>query len=364
MASDKSTAFNGTNIWTKIRPLLALNPQKRPFGIHLTVALSVGVPALIAVWLNHFMLGVMASLGGLASLYIRQTPLPHRMVTMALVTFGFSASFTLSLLAGFNPWVLVLALFFVSFLATFICRFFVVPPPGSFFFIMIACVASAVPFDLALVAQRVGLLLFGCLGASLLALIYSLVQLMAGNKHGLVAAEPTEPRVAAIFLEASTIATFIALSYFLALWFGFDKPYWVPISCLAILQGASFRAVWHRKIHRIVGTAIGMGLAWSIFSLNPNAWILAFLIMLFSFLIEVLITRNYGLAVICITPLTIILAEANSIDQDLNWLLMLRLKDVLLGSFIGYLGGGLLHQTKEYAILEQRLQAFLANKSH
>lgn len=360
MTSPKSLSDNKVGIWANIRPLLVLSPQKRPFGIHLTVALSVGIPALIAVWLNHFALGVMASLGGLASLYIRQTSLPHRMVTMALVTFGFSASFTLSLLAGFNPWVLVLALFFVSFLATFICRFFVVPPPGSFFFIMIACVASAVPFDLSLVAQRAGLLLFGCLGASLLALIYSLVQLMAGNKHGLVTAEPTELRVTAIFLEATTIATFIALSYLLAIGFGFDKPYWAPISCLAILQGASFRAVWHRKIHRIVGTAIGMGLAWVIFSFNPNAWTLALLIMALSFLTEVLVTRNYGLAVIIITPLTIILAEASSVAQDLNWLLILRMKDVLLGSVVGYIGGWLLHQPRLYIHIEQRLLRLLS----
>ncbi|WNO61731.1 FUSC family protein [Rheinheimera sp. MMS21-TC3] len=360
MTSPKSLSDNKVGIWANIRPLLVLSPQKRPFGIHLTVALSVGIPALIAVWLNHFALGVMASLGGLASLYIRQTPLPHRMVTMALVTFGFSASFTLSLLAGFNPWVLVLALFFVSFLATFICRFFVVPPPGSFFFIMIACVASAVHFDLSLVAQRAGLLLFGCFGASLLALIYSLVQLMAGNKYGLVAAEPTEPRVAAIFLEAATIASFIAISYLLALWFGFDKPYWVPISCLAILQGASFRTVWQRKVHRIVGTAIGMGLAWVIFSFSPNAWTLALLIMGLSFLTEVLVTRNYGLAVIFITPLTIILAEASSVAQDLNWLLMLRMKDVILGSVVGYIGGWFLHQPRLYIYIEQRLLRLLS----
>jgi uncharacterized membrane protein YccC len=199
------------------------------------------------------------------------------------------------------------------------------------------------------------------MGASTLALAYSLIQLLSGHTGGVHPAEPTEPRVVAILLESATIAVFIAASYLLALGLGFDRPYWAPISCAAILQGATFRAVWHRKVHRIVGTVIGMVLTWALFSLNPGPWTLALLIVVLSFLIELLVIRNYGFAVIFITPLTIILAEATSASLDIDWVILLRMIDVVLGSTVGYLGGWLLHQQHLYDRLERRLLRMCGN---
>ncbi|UZE96150.1 FUSC family protein [Alkalimarinus alittae] len=350
-----SSSNNKPGIWKQIQPHLQLSDHKRPLGFLLTVSLAIGGPVTLGVLLGHFSMGVVASIGGLACVYLRQTPLTHRMLTMALVTFGFCTSFTISLLAAFNPWVMAFSLGIVAFWATFICRYFLVPPPGSFFFILVACIASAMPFSTALLAERAGLLLFGCIGACTLALVYSLIQILRGQSIVSDPVEVTEPRLIAIFLESITIASFIAASYLLALWLGFDRPYWAPISCAAILQGVSFRAIQHRNIHRIVGTAIGMGLTWIIFSLDPSLWTLALLIFLLSLIIEILVTRNYGFAVIFITPLTIILAEAQSASLDINGIVLLRMTNVILGSFVGYLGGWLLNKEDLYCRLEQRL---------
>lgn len=346
-------------LWQHIQPLIALNDHKRPWGGHLTVALSVGIPLLVGVWLNQFILGIVVSLGGLSSIYLRQTPLAHRMVTMALVGFGFCVSFTVSSLAGFHPLMVTLAIGLVAFSATFVSRYFTMPPPGSFFFIMVACVASAMPYDLAALPQRIGLIFFGCMLASTLVLGYSWVQFMTNSTKGIHPGEPTEPRVVAIFLEAGTIAFFIAASYLLAIGLGFDRPYWAPISCLAVIQGASFRAVWHRNIHRIVGTALGLCLAWLIFSLEPNLWALALVVMSLSFTAEVLITRNYGFAVVFVTPLSIIFAEASQAVHDINNVIYLRMVDVILGSMVGYFGGWVLHKKQYYARLEQAIMARL-----
>jgi hypothetical protein len=32
----------------------------------------------------------------------------------------------------------------------------------------------------------------------------------------------------------------------------------VPVSCLAVLQGASLRAVWNRQFQRLLGTALAV----------------------------------------------------------------------------------------------------------
>lgn len=156
----------------------------------------------------------------------------------------------------------------------------------------------------------------------------------------------------ALMLEAGVIALFIGGGYLLALLVGLDNPYWVPVSTAAIMQGATFRAVWHRNVHRIVGTVIGMGLVWLIFSFSPGPWILAGLVMLLSFVIETLVTRNYGLAVIFITPLTVIFADASLATGDTEALVMARLVDIVLGSIIGCVGGWLLNHPRGFRAVE------------
>lgn len=88
-----------------------------------------------------------------------------------------------------------------------------------------------------------------------------------------------------------------------------ENPYWVPISCAAVMQGASRYHIWQRSFHRILGTFIGIGLTWTLLQVvsNPIAMVLA--IILLQFIIEMMITRQYALAVIFITPLTVFLAE-------------------------------------------------------
>ncbi len=106
------------------------------------------------------------------------------------------------------------------------------------------------------------------------------------------------------------IGAFVGLSLAIAQALQLDRPYWVPVSCLAVIQGVSLRAVWNRQLQRVLGTAIGMLLAWSLLSLPLDPWRIALLVILLVFVIESLVVRHYGLAVIFITPLTILLAEA------------------------------------------------------
>lgn len=316
-------------------------------------ALSVGLPVFVGAWVGHFSTAVIASMGGLVILYMQQIPTPQRMTTLAVCSFGFAVSFCLGVLTSFNLYLSVSTLALTVFLVTLVCRYFLVPAPGSFFFILVACMSRTLPFDLSLAAERTGILLFGCMGACLLALIYSMLQKLSAEERPAKQTPVAEPRVAAITLESAVIGLFVGGGYLIALLIELDNPYWVPISTVAIMQGATFRAVWHRNIHRIFGTMIGMGLVWAIFSFSPNVWQLAGLIMLLSFLVEILITRNYGLAVIFITPLTVIFAESALLVGDTERLVMARMVDIIIGSVIGYFGGWVIHQTIFFQRLEQ-----------
>lgn len=81
-------------------------------------------------------------------------------------------------------------------------------------------------------------------------------------------------------------------------------------------------------------------------------------ITLLQFVIEMLIVRNYGLAAIFITPLTILLAEtAGGLDFDINTMMEARLADTIIGSLIGLAAGWLLHHGDIIARLERRIRS-------
>ncbi len=222
------------------------------------------------------------------------------------------------------------------------------------FFIMVASLATIMPFDLALLPMRVGIIVLGGMLTCLLAFFYSVYMV---RKIPIMDIIPQgDPNIIAIMLESAVIAFFIGLSYLIALLIGLENPYWVPISCTAILQGATFRLVWHRQIHRIVGTAIGLVVAALMFSLPMNIWGLVLGIFVLQFFIDLLIVRNYGLAVIFITPLTIILAGAAMDDMVSERLVYFRLVDITLGSIIGFMGGWVIHHPHFFKKIEARIK--------
>jgi len=352
---DDSRAGLGCRLWRQIQPLLSFSEHKRPLGFLLVAALSTGLPVFVGAGVGQFAPSMIASMGGLVILYLRQTPLAHRMTSLAVCAFGFALCFALGVLTSFNILLSSLTLVLSVVLVTVICRYFSVPPPGSFFFTLVACLARTLPFDLSLAAERTGILLFGCMGACLLGLAYSLIQMRFQPAAAQRPVEPRDPRVVAILLEALVIGLFVGGGYLAAHLAQLENPYWVPVSTAAIMQGATFRVVWHRNVHRIVGTAIGMGLAWLIFLASPGNWTLAALILVLSFVIELLVTRNYGLAVVFITPLTVIFAEAASASADPGPLMAARLLDIVIGSCIGYVGGWVIHHPTLFQSLERWL---------
>ena len=335
-----------------VMSLLAWKPSTRPWHIPFLASLCVGFPALLGVYFGHFGSGILASIGAMVILYMPHTSIPHRMVTLAVCSLGLTASFALGVSTSFNPYVSAIVLGLTTTLVTLITRFYALPPPGSFFFILVAAVAGTVPFDRASIPAHVGLFVLGGIQACLLAFLYSL--LVARKAASTTASTPLERRADGIIPDSVVIGLFVGGSLLLAQFLGLNNPYWVPISCAAIMQGASFRAVWHRKIHRIIGTAIGMGLAWVIFSLPLSPWELVGVIMALNFMVEFLVVRNYGLAVIFITPLTVLLAEASTVALPPAQLVLARMSDIVLGSVIGFIGGVILHHPEILAYLEAR----------
>lgn len=326
----------------EIRHLVRVNASDRPWQMPLAAALASGLPLLVGAWFDHLDYGLVSSLGGLVFLYMPATALSHRMVMLMACAFGLTASYTLGLASHFVPFSVIPVLAFIAMVATMLCRFYGIGMPGSLFFVMAAAIAAYSRVDILAVPLMVGLLSMGTLLACLIAFFYSLYILR--RRAPLPLPEMPPPSFDRMVFDPVVIGGFVALSLAVAQGLSLEKAYWVPVSCLVVIQGVTLRAVWTRKVQRILGTSVGLLLAWGLLHLPLDKWLVAATMMTLAFVVETLVVRQYAFAAIFLTPMAILLAEAASLGHaSPTALVQARFLDIVLGSFIGLLGGICLH---------------------
>lgn len=338
--------------------LTRFNRSDRRWPMPFAAALSSGLPLLVGASFSHLDYGLISSLGGMLFLYLPETPMYHRMVVLLACAFALIASYAAGVISQLYPPATIPALTITAILVTMVSRYYCMPPPGSFFFVMAASIGAHTPGGILDVPLKVGLLTMGCLLASLIAFLYSLFTLRRQPPR------PIPPLPAPTFdfvvFDAVIIGLFVGIALALAHALQLVQPYWVPVSCLAVLQGMTLRAVWTKQIHRIVGTAIGLLLAWGVLLLPLSAWTIPLVMIALAFCIEMLIVRHYALAAIFITPLTILLVEAATLGQTSPApLIAARFWDTVLGCLIGLLGGVCLHSPRFRATVSPLIRRLL-----
>lgn len=341
------------------RDLSTFQTSDRLWQMPLAAALASGVPLLVGAFFDHLDYGLISSLGGLAFLYLPSAPLSLRMAMMTACAFGMIASYALGAIVHFVPAAMTFALVFLTSVASMACRFYRVPPPGAAFFVMVAAIGMYTPGAVDEIPLKVGLFAMGALLASLIAFFYSI--------HA-VRAQPPKPMALAaapsfdfVVFDPIMIGLFVGGSLALAQGLGMERAYWAPVSCAAVIQGASLRAIWTKQTQRILGTAAGLLVAWGLLSLPLGNWTAPFVVMALAFAIESLVVRHYGLAAIFITPMAIFLAETSSLGRSsIPVLISERFYDTLLGCGVGLFGGACIHSPRFRAVVGERLRALVS----
>lgn len=329
----------------ELRHLTAINASDRLWQMPFSAALASGLPLLVGAYFDRMDYGLVSSLGGLVFLYLPNTPLYHRMVSLMACAFAMTACYTLGVMSHFFPLLMMPVLIFTAILVTMVCRFYRLGPPGSLFFIMAASIGAYSPVELLQLPAKVGLISLGCLLACLIAFFYSVYMLR------LQPPKPVAPLPPATFdfvvFDSIVIGVFVGISLALAQALQLQKAYWVPVSCLAVIQGQSLRAVWNKQLQRVIGTAIGLLVAWGLLLLPLEKWSISLTMMVLAFVIEMAVVRHYGFATIFITPLTILLVEAATLGHGTAaTLIQARFFDTVLGCIVGLAGGICLHSPR------------------
>lgn len=204
----------------------------------------------------------------------------------------------------------------------------------------------------------VGLLAMGSLLACLVGFVYSLYML---RRHAPQPVTPLpQPTCDFVVFDSIIIGTFVGISLARAQLLQLENAYWVAVSCLAVIQGASLRAVWNKQLQRVLGTGIGLFLSWGLLLLSLDKWSIAVVVMALVFVIESIVVRHYALAAIFITPLTILLADAPALGHGAPAaLIQARFFDTVLGCAVGLAGGICLHSPAFREVLGRPLRRLI-----
>ncbi len=308
-------------------------------------AASNALPLLAGAYFGELADGVVASLGGLAFLYL---PLPaagvgRRVGVVAACALGLTVCYALGLMSQQAPLMQGGLLAGIAFVTTLLRRWGALGPPASLFFVMVAAIGAYTPVTGIEAERFVQLVGLGGGWACVVALGYALqARRHEESRPGAAGARARNPWV---MFDAAVIGTCVGLSLMAAQAWEVERPYWVPVACVAVLQGATLRAVWSRQVHRVIGTSIGLLVTWGLLLLPLDKWSVATLILVLVFVVEVAVVRHYAFAAIFITPMAILLAEAATWGQpaDGTALMWARFLDTCLGAFVGFLGGVALH---------------------
>ncbi|WP_217178295.1 FUSC family protein [Streptomyces sp. AC495_CC817] len=127
-----------------------------------------------------------------------------------------------------------------------------------------------------------------------------------------------------------------ALAGYASLALGVGRPYWALVTAASLYQ-ANLTLTWNRGVQRVVGNIAGV-LAFAalvpLAHLGPTALVLCCLALGFG--AEALISRNYWLGTVCVTPMALLATEFIRF-ADPGELITARLLDTLVGVTVGFL---------------------------
>ncbi|MGY0022128.1 FUSC family protein [Streptomyces sp. cg35] len=125
-----------------------------------------------------------------------------------------------------------------------------------------------------------------------------------------------------------------ALAGYASLALGIGRPYWALVTAASLYQ-ANVTLTWSRGVQRVVGNLAGVLVFAAVVPfahLGPAALVLCCLV--FSFGAEALITRNYWLGSLCVTPMALLVTEFARF-QEPGELITDRIVDTLVGALLG-----------------------------
>jgi len=126
-----------------------------------------------------------------------------------------------------------------------------------------------------------------------------------------------------------------ALAGYVSLALGIGRPYWALVTAAALYQ-VNVTLTWRRGVQRVVGNLVGVLVFAAITPLvHLSQLALVLCVPALGFGAEALMSRNYWLGSICVTPMALLVTEFGHY-QEPGALMADRALDTLVGALVGF----------------------------
>lgn len=333
-----------------VRELLTAVVRPSPSPPRLGIAIQAGIAMMLVVGLpalaGQAQLGLLASTGALSALYLSARSRRERIRRLPLVQLGLLAAVALGAVTGGSAIAAPIVLAVVAIGAVLLVSATAVGPPGALFPVLGAGVASRLVGPASAGGDGLDpLLVIACTAAGA---AFAYLVVVAPLVVPAVRRRDRERPVTVLrfALDASSrtvvlrVSVAAVLASALAAVIGLQRGYWVVVAVVAVLQaGRGRRLTGVRAVHRVAGTLVGAGvfvLAATLLGLPAAGVLLAVVLGALQFGAEMVVVRHYGIALLFVTPLALLIAEAGSPGDP--WLIAgTRVLDTAIGCAIALL---------------------------
>jgi MFS family permease len=325
-----------------IRDLFTFQKSPVQWPVAVSAALAMGLPIAILTLLGQPQLGLISCTGGFAALYLSNRPRRERALLLIYIVAGVVASAAIGVAVSSSIALSLFTLFVITVVGSIILLGFGAGPPGSIFFMLVAgaSIRLAAPARLGGIGFDGGLVIGMVALGAVIAYVIVLIPLL----HPSVRQRDLEAHRARghfrfdvsgdtrAILVRLTLASAIVVLVTAPL--GVHRTYWVLLTVIAILQnGRRLRLTALRGIHRVLGTLVGLGLFALLLPLHLTGLLMALLLAVLMFVVQLVVIRNYALALVFITPLALLIASSGD-PEDVGTITVTRVVDTLLGAGI------------------------------
>jgi hypothetical protein len=317
-------------VWTGV---IRIGPHRGDHRVAARAALSVGIPLLVLLLLGRVDLSVYASFGSFAALYGRLDP-PRTRVRMqgtagGVLVLSMLLGTLLSTLAA-SPIVSVIVVAVLAAAVTLFAYRAQWHPPGALFTVFAAGACASFPAT----AATFGLVLLVGASSVLWSLVVTTAFVLARRRSWRKPLRPSPPIGAVAWEMTATVGVAALLAGVAGVILVGSHWYWAMVGAVAAVGGAHVNARLIRGVQRLVGTLVGVLIAAGLLALHLPPWAVLFAAVAMQVGAELFVGRNYGIAMVFITPLALLMISlASPATPDL--LLRDRVLETVIGVAVG-----------------------------
>lgn len=312
----KSLDSHHLHRWRRgLHALVRLNDGPWRWSAGVQAGLAASIPLGLFTISGHQAEGLVAMLGAFTALYFARFQLVDRLRLMPVIAAGFVIATAIGTFSSANIGPTVLSLISVAAISCTLTFRLAIGPPGPMMFVLVAGVSGHITAPARLggsgadplrITQLVAIGAFSAYLITVAPLVLPVVRRGQGPPLPLRELLPlarfdhvTRSIITRVLL-AVTIASVVSIPL------GVPHAYWVIMTAGVVLQtGHTLRIPTIRALQRVIGTVLGVAAFGLIAITEPSGFQVVAIVALFQCAIEVVVARNYGLAMMFITPLAL-----------------------------------------------------------